>query len=350
MAQDGIEALDERSRNIFKQIVESYVATGEPIGSLTISRQLGVSLSPATIRNVMADLEEAGLLFSPHTSAGRLPTDLGLRIFVDGLLAVGGDLSEDERASIDGMCVSSGRTFPDVLEEASTTLSGLSACAGLVVTPSRDAPLRHIEFVPLSDNRALVVLVTDGEQVENRVIDLPPGLPFSALQQATNYLGSRMVGKTLEEARFRIAAEIEQQRTELDALSTKVVEAGLALWSGEAQSGGTLILKGQSRLLSDVTALDDLERIRSLFEMLERKETMLRLIDSTGSAEGVRIFIGSESDLFTHTGCSMIIAPYRDTSRRVVGAIGVIGPTRMNYAKIIPMVDYTSRLLGRLLG
>ena len=349
MAQDGIEALDERSRNIFKQIVESYVATGEPIGSLTISRQLGVSLSPATIRNVMADLEEAGLLFSPHTSAGRLPTDLGLRIFVDGLLAVGGDLSEDERASIDGM-----REFrtdvSDVLEEASTTLSGLSACAGLVVTPSRDAPLRHIEFVPLSDNRALVVLVTDGEQVENRVIDLPPGLPFSALQQATNYLGSRMVGKTLEEARFRIAAEIEQQRTELDALSTKVVEAGLALWSGEAQSGGTLILKGQSRLLSDVTALDDLERIRSLFEMLERKETMLRLFDSTGSAEGVRIFIGSESDLFTHTGCSMIIAPYRDTSRRVVGAIGVIGPTRMNYAKIIPMVDYTSRLLGRLLG
>ena len=349
MQSETISALSERSREIFRHIVDAYVETGEPVGSRTLSRRLGLVLSPATIRNVMADLEEAGLLFAPHTSAGRLPTDLGLRMFVDGLLEIGGDLGEDERASIDGKCTAAGRSFPEVLEEASSTLAGLSQCAGLVVSPKMDTPLRHIEFVPLGTNRALVVMVTGGGMVENRVIELPNGLPPSTLVQAGNYLNARLSGRTIEEARNRINAEIDEQRTELDSLTARVVADGLAIWAGGLQ-GGSLILRGQAKLLNDVNAGEDLERIRRLFEALEQKDSMVRLHEATGHADGVQIFIGAENQLFQNTGCSMIIAPYHDSSRRVIGAIGVIGPTRMNYARIIPMVDYTSKMIGRMLG
>lgn len=340
--------LNERSREIFRHIVDAYVETGEAVGSRTLSRRLGLVLSPATIRNVMADLEEAGLLYAPHTSAGRLPTDAGLRIFVDGLLEIGGDLSVDERASIDGKCAAAGRTVAEMLEEASSTLAGLSRCAGLVVSPKSEAPLKHIEFVSLGNQRALVVMVTEGGLVENRILELPPGLPASALTEASNYLNSRLKGQMLHDLRRQVETEISQRQAELDELTSRVVQAGLAIRS-EGPQGPALILRGQSQLLTDVSAVEDLERVRSLFEILEEKESTLRLLDSTGVADGVQIFIGAENSLFRHTGCSMIISPYHDQRRMIVGAIGVIGPTRMNYARIIPMVDYTAKLIGRLL-
>lgn len=345
----AVVRLSERSREIFQHIVDAYVETGEPVGSRTLSRRLSTALSPATVRNVMADLEDIGLLFSPHTSAGRLPTDAGLRLFVDGLLEIGGDLSDDERSSIDGKCAAAGRSVAQMFEEASATLAGLSRCASLVVSPTMAAGLRHIEFVPLNRERALVVLVTASGLVENRIIELPPGLPSSALVEATNYLNHRLQGRTIEEARTDIEHDIEQRKAELDVLTSKVVQMGLATWGGGGPEGASLILRGQAQLLEDVTALEDLEQVRGLFEQLEEKESTLRLLEATGEADGVQIFIGAENQLFRNTGCSMIIAPYHDQQRTVVGAIGVIGPTRMNYARIIPMVDYTAKLIGRLL-
>lgn len=309
---------------------------------------MGVSLSSATIRNVMADLEEAGLLYAPHTSAGRLPTDAGLRLFVNGLLEIGG-ISEEERHNIESQCKAGGRSLPQVLEEATEFLSGLSHCAGLVVTPKNDSPLRHIEFVHLGNNRALVVTVTEDGMVENRIIDLPAGMPPSALVQASNYLNAKLAGRTLEEARKEVLAELEARRAELDELTRRVVEAGLAVPAGEG-SAGVLIVRGQSKLLDDVHAIEDLEKIRDLFTILETRESLLRLIEAAGHAEGVQIFIGAENELFALAGCSMIIAPFGNSREKILGAIGVIGPTRINYARIIPMVDYTAKVIGRMLG
>jgi heat-inducible transcriptional repressor len=348
VAPSTINELSERSREIFRLIVDGYVATGDPIGSRTLSRRLGQNLSPATIRNVMADLEEAGLLFSPHTSAGRLPTELGLKLFVHGLLEVG-DLAEDERRSIESLCVARGRSLPQALEEATTALSGLSHCAGIVVVPKQDRPLKHIEFVHLGPGRALVVLVTEDGLVENRVIEIPLGLPPAALASASNYLSARLIGRTIEEAREEIEGEIAANKAQLDKLTSKLVEAGLASWAGGAE-GSALIVRGQANLLEDVTALADLERLRILFEMLETRETMLRLLDAGKQGEGVQIFIGAENRLFGVAGLSMVIAPYQNSREQIVGAIGVIGPTRINYARIIPMVDYTARMIGRLIG
>lgn len=344
----AVGELSERSREIFRHIVDAYVETGEPIGSRTISRRLGMNLSPATIRNVMADLEEAGLLYAPHTSAGRLPTELGLRMFVDGLLEIG-DLTQEERDSIEVKCAAAGRSLPEVLEEASSMLSGLSRCAGLVVAPKTEQPLKHIEFVYLGPGRALVVMVTESGLVENRIIDLPMGLPASSLVEAGNFLTARLMGRGLEEARAEILSELESHRAELDALTTKVVEAGLATWAG-GQKGGALIVRGHTNLLEDVTALSDLERIRTLFASLETKESLVRLLEAAGEAPGVQIFIGAENELFGISGCSMVIAPYRNSRQRIVGAVGVIGPTRIDYARIIPMVDYTAQVIGRVLG
>jgi len=344
-----ITELNNRSREIFRQIVEAYMESGEPVGSRTLARRLAVQLSPATIRNVMADLEELGLLKAPHTSAGRIPTDAGLRLFVDGLLEVG-DLTDDERERIESQCRASNRSLPEVLEDAIHMLSGLSACAGLVVAPKTDRPLKHLEFVNLSPGRALVVMVTEDGLVENRVVEVPMGLPSSALTIASNYLNARIAGRTLNEARSAILREIEEQRGQLDGLTAKVVETGLATWAGNRENEAYLIVRGQARLLEDVTALSDLERIRSLFEALETREQMVRLLDATGRADGVQIFIGAENTLFSHTGCSLIVSPYQNSKEQIVGAIGVIGPTRINYARIIPMVDYTAKVIGRLMG
>ncbi len=341
--------LDARSAAVLREIVEQYVETGEPVGSRTLSRLLPMSLSPATIRNVMADLTEAGLLFAPHTSAGRLPTDQGLRLFVDGLLNFG-ELSEEERDTISAALAASGRSLEDTLTEASAMLSGLSAAAGLVLAPKSEAAQRHIEFVPLGPGRALVVLVSAEGQVENRVIETPPGTPPSALQQASNYLNARLSGRPLAEVRRLVAEELAVDRSELDALTSQVVAAGLATWTGGGPRVGSLIIRGQGRLLSDVTQIERLAAIQALFERLEAQETMLRLLELAEGSEGVRIFIGAESGLFGNAGLSMVVAPARSEGGRIVGAIGVIGPTRINYGRIIPVVDYTARVIGRLLG
>ncbi len=340
--------LDARSAAVLREIVEQYVETGEPVGSRTLSRRLPMALSPATIRNVMADLTDAGLLFAPHTSAGRLPTELGLRLFVDGLLQFG-ELADEDRETIGAALAASGRSLEDTLSEASLMLSGLSSAAGLVLAPKSEGAVRHIEFVPLGSGRALVILVNADGHVENRVIETPPGLPPSALQQASNFLNARLSGRPLAELRRIVAEEMAEDRTQLDALSSLVVEAGLATWTGEGR-GGSLIVRGQARLLSDVTQIERLAAIQSLFERLETQETMLRLLELAEQSEGVRIFIGAESGLFGNTGVSMVVAPARGEGGRIVGAIGVIGPTRINYGRIIPVVDYTARVIGRLLG
>ena len=347
-ADSAIALLNERSRQIFKQIVESYVETGEPVGSRTLSRLGGMKLSPATIRNVMADLEEAGLLFAPHTSAGRMPTEAGLRLFVHGLLEVG-RLTEDERQSIESRCAAAGRSIEQVLDEATRTLSGLSRCAGVVVAPKSESPLKHIEFVTLGPGRALVVLVMENGLVENRIIEVPLGMLPSTLAEASNYLSARLRGRTLAEARQEIREEMEQHRAQLNELTRRVVEAGLATWADSAGEG-SLIIRGQSNLLEDVEAIEDLERIRQLFETLETKDSFVRLLEAAQGGDGVQIFIGAENNLFNHAGTSMILAPYLNSKQRILGAIGVIGPTRINYARIIPMVDYTAQVIGRIVG
>jgi len=343
-----ITELNERSREIFRRIVDAYLTTGDPTGSRTLSRQPGLDISPATIRNVMADLEDAGLLFSPHTSAGRLPTEMGLKLFVDGILEVG-NLTKAERQSIEGECKASGSSVEGMLENATQALSGLSHLTGLVVAPKSQAPLKHIEFVALSPGRALVVLVTENGVVENRIIEIPPTVLPSALVEATNYLSARLVGRTLEDALDAIKAELSSHQAHLDALTAKVVQEGLAVWSGgDGQS--SLIVRGQANLLEDMDAVADLENIRALFEALETKETLARLIERADTADGVQIFIGADNNLFGMSGCSLIVGPYHDSQERIIGTIGVIGPTRMNYARIIPMVDYTAKLVGRLIG
>jgi heat-inducible transcriptional repressor len=346
----GVVALNERSRDIFRHIVDAYVETGEPVGSRTIARKLGGALSPATIRNVMADLEYSGLLYAPHTSAGRLPTEAGLRMFVSGLLQVGG-LDAEERKTIDAHCQAAGRAPEDVLAQVTGTLAGLAQCASLVLAPKIEAPLKHIEFVNLKPGRALVVMVNENGVVENRLIEVPADLPPSALIEAGNFLAAHLTGKTIAEARANILLDLESRRAQLDELTAKVVEAGLATWAG-SNSGtrdAALIIKGQSNLLNNVTGLEDLESIRHLFSVLEAREQMVRVLDLVGRGDGVQIFIGAQNELFGMAGCSMVVAPFQNAREQIVGAIGVIGPTRLNYARIIPMVDYTAKLVGRML-
>jgi heat-inducible transcriptional repressor len=345
----GLAQLNERSRDIFRQIVESYLATGEPVGSRNVSRLIAVPLSPASVRNVMSDLEALGLIYAPHTSAGRLPTEIGLRFFVDALMQVG-DLTEPERESIQNQLASVGRaqSVEAALGEALTRLSGLTRAAAVVLTPKSNSRLKHIEFVRLEPERALVVLVGEDGQVENRVLALPPGVPSSALTEATNFLNARIRGRTLAEARLELETALTQSRVELDQLTQKVIEAGIASWSGGEDR--QLIVRGHANLLEDLHALEDLERVKSLFDDLETKRGVIDLLGRAERAEGVRIFIGSENKLFSLSGSSTIIAPYSDAAGRIVGVLGVIGPTRLNYARVIPTVDYAARIVSRMLG
>jgi heat-inducible transcriptional repressor len=347
----GLAQLNERSRDIFRQIVESYLATGEPVGSRNISRLIAVPLSPASVRNVMADLEALGLIYAPHTSAGRLPTEFGLRFFVDALMQVG-DLTEPERQSIQTQLASVGKaqSVEAALGEALTRLSGLTRAAAVVLTAKSNSRLKHIEFVRLEPERALVVLVSEDGQVENRVLTLPPGVPSSALIEATNFLNARIRGRTLAEARLELETALAQSRAELDQLTQKVIAAGIASWSGGETDDRQLIVRGHANLLEDLHALEDLERVRLLFDDLETKRGVIDLLGRAERAEGVRIFIGSENKLFSLSGSSTIIAPYSDAAGHIVGVLGVIGPTRLNYARVIPTVDYAARIVSRLLG
>jgi heat-inducible transcriptional repressor len=345
----GLAGLDRRSREIFKRIVETYLATGEPVGSRNLSRALPMTLSPASVRNVMSDLENLGLIYAPHTSAGRLPTQTGLRLFIDALLEIG-DVSEEERSQIESRIAGSGRRrgAEELLAEAGDMLSGLARCAGIVLVDKQTKTLRQIEFVNLAPGRALAVLVGEDGEVENRIVALPEGLPLSSLTEAANYLNARIAGLTLADARARIETEIEQRRAQLDELTARVVTLGLATWSGEDDERKSLIVCGRSHLLEDVRAMEDLERVRLLFEDLDTKKDLIQLLGLAERAEGVRIFIGSENKLFSLSGSALIVSPFEDTEQKIVGVLGVIGPTRLNYARIIPMVDYTARLLGRL--
>ena len=344
-----IKDLNDRARQILKLVVDAYVETGAPVGSRAISQKLGINLSPATIRNAMAELEELGLLYAPHTSAGRLPTENGLTVFVDGLLELD-NLSAAERQKIEsGIQTAQSRTLTDTLEQASTFLSGLSSCAGLVFAPTSEDPVRQVEFVLLAPGRALAVLVTSSGIVENRILEVSGDVTATTLTRAANYLNARMADRTLQDAAQHIRNELARDKMQLDVLTARVVESGLASLAPEAV-GGHLFIRGQANLLDDVNALEDLERIRALFEALETKETMLKLLQSTAAADGVKIFIGAENKLFNHSGCTLIVSPYKTKDAKVVGAIGVIGPTRLNYGRIIPVVNYTSQIMSKILS
>ncbi|MDH6265008.1 heat-inducible transcriptional repressor [Rhizobium sp. SG_E_25_P2] len=348
-----MKMLDDRSGEIFRRIVESYLGTGEPLGSRSLSRLLPMSLSPASIRNVMSDLEELGLIYAPHISAGRLPTQQGLRFFVDAFMQIGA-LSEEERRQIDRQISPDDRDTPveNALHGASQLLSSASRGAGLVITAKNDAQVKHVEFIRLSPEKALAVLVGDRDEVENRIISLPAGITSSQLVAAANFLNAHMSGLTLTEAGDRIQKLKETIRTELDQLSRDLVERGLATWSGAVDDDGParLIVRGRSNLLEGVDGAEDLDRLRMLFDDLERKESLSDILNLAEGGQGVRIYIGSENRLFSLSGSSLVVAPYRNSEDRIIGAVGVIGPTRLNYSKIVPMVDYTAQLMSKLAG
>jgi len=343
--------LDLRTRAIFKDIVESYLDTGQPVGSRTLAMSSGQQLSPATIRNTMSDLMRLGLLQSPHKSAGRLPSQIGLRLFVDGLLEIG-DLSAKERGGLENSLSSAGETPGKIFEQASAMLAGLAGGAGLVLTPDaadRAGAVKHVEFVNLDSQQALVVIVYEDGRVENRLMDRPAGLVPASLEQAGNFLSARLKGKRLSDAKLQILDEIKSGEAQIDKAAAGLVAKGLADWAGARDQERSLIIRGRAQLLENIDAQADIERIQMLFEDLERKQALIELLDRTEDADGVKIFIGTENPLFSLSDSSVVVAPYRDSERNIIGAVGVIGPTRLNYARIIPMVDYTAQLVGRLL-
>ena len=349
-ARSPLGDMTDRSREVFRRLVETYLDTGEPVGSRTLARTFAEGVSAATIRNVMQDLELLGLLDSPHVSAGRVPTQLGLRLFVDGIMEVGG-VPGAERAEIERSLGAEGGDIGGILDRAGGLLSALTHGASLVLAPKTEAPIRHIEFVSLAPERALVVLVTADGQVENRLFTPPLGLTPSAMRAAANFLNAILQGRTLTEMRSVVASEIVKHRAELDALSASLIESGIAVWAGDDEGGrDRLIVHGRANLLERTEDAAQLERIRELFDDLERKRDLAQLLDLTEGGAGVRVFIGSENKLFSLSGSALVVSPYMNADRKIIGAVGVIGPTRLNYGRIVPIVDYTAQLVGRLVS
>lgn len=347
---DGSKILSEmndRSREVFRRVVEGYLASGDPVGSRTLTRSMSEKLSAATIRNVMQDLEFLGLLDSPHISAGRIPTQLGLRMFVDSLLEVG-TVAEEDRERIDATLGQNDQDVSSLLDHVGAALSGITRGASLVLAPKVEAPIRHIEFVSLSQDRALVVLVLANGHVENRIFTPPPGQTPSSMREAANFLNALAEGKTLTDLRRTMTAEIARRRQEIDSLARELVESGLAVWENPGETSERLIVRGRANLLEEESV--DLDRIRTLFDDLERKRDIADFLELTESGEGVRIFIGSENKLFSLSGSSLVVSPYMNADRKIIGAVGVIGPTRLNYGRIVPIVDYTAQLVGRLVS
>ena len=344
-----LEEMNNRSREVFRRVVEGYLADGEPVGSRTLSREFSEDISAATIRNVMQDLEFLGLLGSPHTSAGRIPTQQGLRMFVDGILEVS-EVDKNDRKKIDKIVSDETNQVDDILDDISTTLSGVTQGASLVLTPKREAPIKHVEFLPLSTSQALVVLVFADGHVENRLFKPPPGQTPSSMKEAANFLNAIMEGNTLSEAKKLIKNEIDYRRQELDTLARDLVHSGLALWEDTEERHERLIVKGRANLLNESSQQEDLERIKNLFDDLERKRDIADFLELTEKGEGVRIFIGSENKLFSLTGSSLVVSPYMNSDRNIIGAVGVIGPTRLNYGRIVPVVDYTAQLVGKMIS
>lgn len=341
--------MSERSREVFRRVVEGYLATGEPVGSRTLTRGFSEQVSAATIRNVMQDLEFLGLLDSPHVSAGRVPTQQGLRLFVDGFMEMG-TVDAADRERIDASLGPGDQDMGALLDHISSALSVLTRGASIVLAPKHEtAPIKHIEFVSLSADRALVVLVFADGQVENRLFQPPPGQTPSSMREAANFLNAMVEGRTLGDLRLRIRAEIDRRRQEIDSLARDLVESGLAVWENAGLSSERLIVRGRANLL-DAAGGEDVDRIRSLFDDLERKRDIAEFLELTEEGDGVRIFIGSENKLFSLSGSSLVVSPYMNAERKIIGAIGVIGPTRLNYGRVVPIVDYTAQLVGRMVS
>ena len=349
-ANSILDEMNSRSREVFRRVVEGYLENGEPVGSRTLTRSFSEKISAATIRNVMQDLEFLGLLGSPHTSAGRIPTQMGLRMFVDGLLEVS-DLNEDDRVKLDlSTTQNAGNDVSNMLDSISTALSGVTQGASLVLAPKQEAPIKHIEFVSLSPDRALVVLVFANGHVENRLFTPPAGQTPSSMREAANFLNAIMEGHTLSEAHILVASEIERRRSELDVLAQELVASGAVFWQDEGERHERLIVRGRANLLAGEAQDSELERIKTLFDDLERKRDIADFLDLTQQGDGVRIFIGSENKLFSLSGSSLVVSPYMNADRKIIGAVGVIGPTRLNYGRIVPIVDYTAQLVTKLIA
>lgn len=344
-----LDEMNDRSREVFRRVVEGYLESGDPVGSRTLTRTMSEKVSAATIRNVMQDLEYLGLLGSPHISAGRIPTQQGLRMFVDGLLEVG-DLNAQDRQKIDETMDNNTSDVTGMLDRISTALSGVTRGASLVLAPKHEAPIKHVEFVGLGHDRALVVLVFADGHVENRIFTPPAGQTPSSMREAANFLNSLIEGKTLSDLQSAIKREIETRRQEIDGIAHALVESGLAVWAGEGEAPERLIVRGRANLLHVNGGDEELDRIRTLFDDLERKKDIAAFLDLTQQGEGVRIFIGSENKLFSLSGSSLVVSPYMNADRKIIGAVGVIGPTRLNYGRIVPIVDYTAQLVGRMLS
>ncbi|GLT08573.1 heat-inducible transcriptional repressor HrcA [Sulfitobacter porphyrae] len=346
---DLLKEMNERSREVFRRVVEGYLSSGDPVGSRTLTRDFSEKVSAATIRNVMQDLEYMGVLGSPHVSAGRIPTQLGLRMFVDGMIELG-EPTDTDREKIDATLGDNVSDVSGLLDRVGSALSGVTQGASLVLTPKHEAPIKHIEFVSLSHDRALVVLVFSDGHVENRLFTPPPGQTPSSMREAANFLNSLVEGKTLSELQRSIAQTIAERRQEIDLLAQQLVESGLALWTGDDENSERLIVRGRSHLLGIDAAEEDLARIRSLFDDLERKRDIAEFLELAEGGDGVRIFIGSENKLFSLSGSSLVVSPYMNADRKVIGAVGVIGPTRLNYGRIVPIVNYTAQLVGKLVS
>ncbi|MCU4652276.1 heat-inducible transcriptional repressor HrcA [Roseibacterium sp. SDUM158016] len=351
MTEQGriLDELNDRSREVFRRVVEGYLETGSPVGSRTLTRTLSESVSAATVRNVMQDLEFLGLLGSPHVSAGRVPTQLGLRLFVDGFLEMG-DLAEEDRHALDDTLDSNSADIQGVLDRVGAALSAATRGASLVLAPKHEAPIQHIDFVSLSPQQALVVLVFADGHVENRLFVPPEGTTPSAMREAANFLNARLAGQTVSSLRGVMAKEIETRRREIDQLASSLIDSGLAVWDNAGQPTERLIVRGRSNLLGTGADEGEIDRIRQLFDDLERKRDIAEFLELTEAGDGVRIFIGSENKLFSLSGSSLVVSPYMNADRKIVGAVGVIGPTRLNYGRIVPIVDYTAQLVGRMIS
>ncbi|CRK75150.1 heat-inducible transcriptional repressor HrcA [Nereida ignava] len=347
--ESPFDNMNDRSREVFRRVVQSYLESGDPVGSRTLTREMSEKVSAATIRNVMQDLEHLGLLDSPHISAGRVPTQIGLRMFVDGLLEVR-DLDAVDRDHLQNTMSSNSDGVPALMDRVGGALSGLTQGASLVLTPKTEAPIKHIEFVSLGPDRALVVLVFADGQVENRVFTPPMGQTPSSMREAANFLNAVAEGRTVSELQRVVSGEISKRRQEIDTLAKDMVESGLALWENEGTASERLIVRGRSNLINEGGDPAELDRIKTLFDDLERKRDIAEFLELTDEGEGVRIFIGSENKLFSLSGSSLVVSPYMNADRKIIGAVGVIGPTRLNYGRIVPIVDYTAQLIGKLMA
>ena len=347
--EEILEILDQRNTEIFSRLVESYLYSGSPVGSRAISRNLSTKISPATVRNVMQDLERLGLLESPHISAGRIPTLMGLRLFVDEFLEIG-EIEPEDKKQFSRIGSTEDENLNNSLDRIGSLLSRLTQSASLVLMPKKESTIKHVQFLNLTNESALVVLVMADGTVENRVFSTPMGLTSSTLTEAANYVNSVLDGKSITEIKGLISKDILKQKSKLDELTTELVERGLAFWDKPGDQQERLIVRGRSNLLENDEGTVDFEQVRHLFDDLERKKEISNILELIEEGQGVKIFIGSENKLFSLSGSTLVAAPYINSEGNIVGALGVIGPTRLNYGRIVPIVDYTAQLVGKLIA